>query len=213
MNEQRAADAARARRDQTAQRTHRPRERASRAVFRSQIRAESTGSDTVRFEGLASAYERSYEMYDIFGPYTEIVSAGAASQTLARADLDVPLVLQHDQMRRIARTTNGTLLLSESSDGLHVEAPTLDMGDQDVAYIVPKLRAGLIDEMSFAFRIVRGQWSPDYSEYRIEEFDLHRGDVAIVGYGANPYTEAGTRQRGVDLITEAETRMLDYIRG
>ena len=196
-----------------AQRTHRPRERASRAVFRSQIRAESTGSDTVRFEGLASAYERSYEMYDIFGPYTEIVSAGAASQTLARADLDVPLVLQHDQMRRIARTTNGTLLLSESSDGLHVEAPTLDMGDQDVAYIVPKLRAGLIDEMSFAFRIVRGQWSPDYSEYRIEEFDLHRGDVAIVGYGANPYTEAGTRQRGVDLITEAETRMLDYIRG
>ena len=85
MNEQRAADAARARRDQTAQRTHRPRERASRAVFRSQIRAESTGSDTVRFEGLASAYERSYEMYDIFGPYTEIVSAGAASQTLARA--------------------------------------------------------------------------------------------------------------------------------
>ena len=152
-------------------------------------------------------------MYDIFGPYTEIVSAGAASQTLARADLDVPLVLQHDQMRRIARTTNGTLLLSESSDGLHVEAPTLDMGDQDVAYIVPKLRAGLIDEMSFAFRIVRGQWSPDYSEYRIEEFDLHRGDVAIVGYGANPYTEAGTRQRGVDLITEAETRMLDYIRG
>ena len=116
-------------------------------------------------------------------------------------------------MRRIARTTNGTLLLSESSDGLHVEAPTLDMGDQDVAYIVPKLRAGLIDEMSFAFRIVRGQWSPDYSEYRIEEFDLHRGDVAIVGYSANPYTEAGTRQRGVDLITEAETRMLDYIRG
>lgn len=213
MNEQRAADAARARRDHTAQRTHRPRERGSRAVFRSQIRAETTGNDTVRFEGLASAYERSYEMYDIFGPYTEIVSAGAASQTLARADLDVPLVLQHDQMRRIARTTNGTLLLSESSEGLHVEAPTLDMGDQDVAYIVPKLRAGLIDEMSFAFRIVRGQWSPDYSEYRIEEFDLHRGDVAIVGYGANPYTEAGTRQRGVDLITEAETRMLDYIRG
>ncbi len=203
--------AARARRDQTGQRSHRPRERDSRAVFRSLIRAEDAGADTVHFEGLASAYEQGYEMHDVFGPYTEIVSAGAASRSLARTDLDVPLVLQHDQMRRIARTTNGTLLLRESSQGLQVDAPALDMRDQDVAYIVPKLRAGLIDEMSFAFRIIRGQWSPDYTEYRIEEFDIHRGDVAIVGYGANPYTDAGTRQRGIDLIAESETRMLEYI--
>jgi hypothetical protein len=44
--------------------------------------------------------------------------------------------------------------------------------------------------MSFAFRIESGQWSPDYTEYRINRYDIHRGDVAIVGYGANPYTGA-----------------------
>ena len=104
-------------------------------------------------------------------------------------------MLAHDQLRRIARTTNGTLVLDEDGRGLHVLAPDLDPDDADVAYIAPKLRKGLIDEMSFAFRIVRGVWSPDYTEYRIHTYDIHRGDVAIVGFGANPYTSGGLRAK------------------
>lgn len=127
------------------------------------------------------------------GAQTEIVSAGAGGNSMKRTDLDVPLVLGHDQLRRIARTSNGTLTLEETAAGLIVDAPDLDPEDVDVAYIAPKLSAGLIDEMSFAFRIVRGEWSPDYSQYRISEYDIHRGDVAIVGYGANPATSAGLR--------------------
>lgn len=134
------------------------------------------------------------EMWDWYGPYTEVVSGSAFDETLARVDLDVPLVLAHDQLRRIARTTLGTLDLTSGGDGLAVAA-RLDVADADVAYIMPKLRAGLVDEMSFAFRIEAGTWSPDYTEYRIDRVDLHRGDVAIVGYGANPYTDAGLRTR------------------
>lgn len=145
------------------------------------------------FEGIASATEQPYEMYDFWGPYTEIVSAGAFAVTLNRSDLDTTLVLGHDQLRRIARTTNGSLVLEETGDGLHVRAPELDPDDQDVAYIAPKLRAGLVNEMSFAFRITAGSWSPDYMEYRINEVDIHRGDVSIVGYGANPHTTAALR--------------------
>ena len=96
-------------------------------------------------------------------------------------------------MRRIARTTNGTLTLSVTGEGLDVLAE-LDPADADVAYIVPKLRSGLVDEMSFMFRIDAGQWSPDYTEYRITKVDIHRGDVAIVGYGANPATSAELRK-------------------
>lgn len=159
------------------------------------LRGPDDGSGPLHFTGYATVYERSYEMWDFFGPYTEIVSAGAGAVSLARPDLDVPLVLQHSSLRRIARTLNGTLDLSEDDTGLLTDAPALDPGDADVAYIAPKLRAGLLDEMSFMFRIIRGQWSPDYTEYRIEEYDLHRGDVAIVGYGANPWTAgAGLRQ-------------------
>jgi HK97 family phage prohead protease len=187
------------------QRSDRPSQRrcaeqpGSRATVRAtltgvQVRAAAGDGGMLEFVGRASVYEQSYEMWDMFGPYTEIVSEGAGTDSLARADLDVPLVLGHDQLRRLARTTTGTLFLTESADGLDVRAPALDPADYDVAYIAPKLRSGLVDEMSFAFRIEAGQWSPDYTEYRINRYDIHRGDVAIVGYGANPYTVSSLRQ-------------------
>jgi hypothetical protein len=203
MNDRAAAAAERAR--HVRQRCDRPSQRrcaehpgaraAALVPAQIEVRAAEGAEGTLEFHGYASAYERAYEMWDYWGPYTEVVSAGAGAESLARADLDVPLVLQHDQLRRIARTTNGTLDLSEDETGLSVRALALDMNDADVAYIVPKLRAGLIDEMSFAFRIEAGQWSPDYTEYRIARYDIHRGDVAIVGFGANPYTEAHARAR------------------
>ena len=62
----------------------------------------------------------------MFGPYEEIVTAGAGEVSLKRSDLDVPLVLQHQQLRRIARTTNGSLFLSEDDTGLRSLAPELD---------------------------------------------------------------------------------------
>lgn len=170
--------------------------------------ASTATGGLVHFTGLASAYERTYEMWDIFGPYTEVVSRGAGAKSLAREDLDVTLNLGHDQMRRIASTLAGTLALSESAEGLEVDA-TLNPEDADVRILIQKIDDGLYREMSFAFRIVRGSWSPDWTEYRIDEYDLHRGDVAIVGYGANPHTVASTRQlSGVDLIPEHRTRRL-----
>jgi Escherichia/Staphylococcus phage prohead protease len=194
-------EAAQRRGNEVRQRADRPSKRHNETDGSNRIRAQVTGVEIresangdglVQFDGHASVTETAYEMWDYFGPYSEVISAGAFDNSLARADLDVPFVLGHDQLRRIARTTTGTLHLSMDDRGLHVLSD-LDPADQDVAYIVPKLRAGLIDEMSFAFRIVRGIWSPDYTEYRIEETDIHRGDVAIVGWGANPFTDAGVR--------------------
>lgn len=165
------------------------------------IRAAATGGP-LDFDGYASVYDAPYEMYDFFGPYQEIVEAGAGADSLNRADLDVPFVLNHDSLRRIARTTNGSLQLSEDDNGLHVLAPGLDPEDGDVAYIAPKLRSGLVDEMSFKFRITQGLWSPDYTQYSIKQYDIHRGDVAIVGYGASPHTAgSGLRSADPDLAT------------
>jgi HK97 family phage prohead protease len=165
---------------------------------RVEIREAAEGG-TLRFEGYASVTDHGYQMWDAFGPYTETVSPGAFATSLAMPNLDVPFVLAHDSLRRIARTLNGTLELREDDHGLWVGAD-LDPTDADVAYIAPKLRAGLIDEMSFRFFIVRGQWSPDWTEYHVEEADIHRGDVAIVGYGANPAT-AGSGLRTADLAS------------
>jgi HK97 family phage prohead protease len=157
-----------------------------------QLRDDGAGTPVTGFTGYASVTSQGYKMWDMFGEYTEVVTQGAFAKTLAEPDLDVPLVLQHDSLRRIARTTNGSLRLSEDDTGLLVDAD-LDPADADVAYIAPKMRAGLIDEMSFMFRITDGQWSDDWMEFHINAVDLNRGDVAIVGYGASPLTSAQLR--------------------
>lgn len=211
--------AASERQHNVAQRVDRPRQRRSdeqqsagrgaRMPARCEIRAKNGSNDAAgpqEFFGHATAFERGYEMWDWYGPYTEIVSDGAADVTLAQTvpPLDTTLNLGHDQLRRIASTVAPDRLLRLSvesythddgspASGLAVLADNLDPEDYDVRYIAPKLRSGLITEMSFAFRITSGQWSPDYMEYRINAFDIHRGDVAIVGYGANSHTDGALR--------------------
>lgn len=151
------------------------------------------------FDGFASITGVPYEMHDAWGPYSEIVHVGAFAETLATPDLDVPLVLSHDPMRVMARTIRSTsnLILTEVTEGditgLRVLAPNLDPEDPDVRYVAPKLRSGLVDEMSFRFGIVSGRWSDDFESYHIHAVDLDRGDVSVVGKGANPYTTASLR--------------------
>lgn len=210
MNEHlRAAAEARASGERYVARANRPTERRAgedpnsfRGLVTSaapQIREAGEGSEGVGFWGLACRTNTGYEMYDWAGPYVEKVTAGAFADSLNRADLDVPLVLQHIDLRRIARTTIpagevGHLALVETEDGLECIAPLLDLADSDVDYILRKIRSGLVTEMSFKFRIEAGTWSPDWTEYHIERVDIHRGDVAICGYGANPNTLAEARQ-------------------
>lgn len=175
----------------------------SARLARSEVRGALAGDGPLVFEGFASVTGQGYEMWDFFGPYTEFVHVGAFAETLAQPGLDVPFVLDHVSSRRIARTGNAVspLILTEVTDGdttgLKVLAPSLPKDDADVRYIVPKLSTGLVDEMSFRFRITSGRWNEDWDEYHIHAVDIHRGDVAIVGYGANPMT-AGAGLRSAD---------------
>lgn len=180
---------------------------------------EAPDTGPLVFEGMASVTGAPYRMWDMFGEYDEIVHVGAFTESLSRSDLDVPLVIDHVSSRRIARTTvpAAPLSLTEVTTGdrtgLRVLAPALDRADPDVQYIVPKLRSGLIDEMSFRFLITSGRWSDDYTEFHIHAVDIHRGDVSIVGYGASPHTAGSGLRSGAlaaasdaDLRTELERR-------
>lgn len=163
--------------------------------FSAQLRSsevERNGKTLRQLDGYASVVERSYTMYDFFGPYDEVIDAAAFDATLSR-DPDVAFLLNHRGMT-MARTKNGTLELSVDETGLHSRA-FVNPERSDVRDLVTAIDDGDVDEMSFAFVIVRGQWSPDYTEYRILEVDLDRGDVSAVNYGANPHTSIMARQR------------------
>jgi len=191
--------AALARRQQTRAAADRPRQRrcteraGSPAIARGiahglEVREEPPadgGPGGWMFRGYASVTETPYDMWDMFGPYTETIAASAFDQTLADS-ADVAFLLNHGGMT-LARTTSGTLDLSADETGLLTEA-RLDPRNPDVQRIQSGVDRGDLSEMSFAFRIIRGSWSPDYTAYRIEQVDMNRGDVSIVNYGANPGT-------------------------
>ncbi|WP_381797284.1 HK97 family phage prohead protease [Streptomyces niveus] len=161
--------------------------------FRSQLRAKKVMRDDQEWyevTGYASAFEQGYEMYDFYGPYTEIVSHGAADVTLA-SDPEVVFRFNHAGTP-MAGTRNSRLQLWADDAGLG-ERAWLNPKRADVQLLVQALEDDDVREQSFMFRITSGQWSPDYTEYRINAFDLDRGDVGPVTYGANPHTSVSAR--------------------
>lgn len=170
------------------------RENRSRPFVGMELREFDNGSGgtMLRFTGYASVTESPYEMEDWLGGYTEVVRAGAFAKTLSEG-ADVPFKLNHDGMT-LARTKSGTMRLAEDSTGLHVEAD-LDPTNGQVRDIHSAMERGDLDEMSFAFRVTRQEWSPDYTQRDITEVNLNKGDVSIVNYGANPHTAGLTSLR------------------
>jgi HK97 family phage prohead protease len=156
------------------------------------MRAASDGAPTLRFEGYASVTERAYDVYG--GPpfgWSETIARGAFAKTL-NENPDVVFLVNHDGLP-MARTLSGTLELEEDKTGLRAVAPALDPEDRDVQWIAPKMARGDLDEMSFAFRVSRQEWNEDYTDRRITEVNMSRGDVSIVRYGANPATSGTLR--------------------
>jgi HK97 family phage prohead protease len=175
----------------------------ARVARRFEVRAASGKPPVVA--GFASVTDTPYEMYDMFGPYTEVVSASAFDLTIGSSPL-VEFTLNHGAGGGIpmAHTRNDTLALSivkgADENGLFYEA-TVDPTRHDVSDMVKAMERGDLAESSFKFRIVRGQWSPDWTEYHIEEIDIDRGDVSAVNFGANPHTSTGIRAATSPKIT------------
>jgi HK97 family phage prohead protease len=170
---------------------------ARRQEFKSEMRSSTTtvgDKEFVVLDGYASVVGTPYKMYDFFGEYNEIIDPHAFDATLA-ANPDVNFLINHSGLS-MARTTAGTLDLNVDETGLHSVA-RLNPQRTDVQDLRHAVDDGALDEMSFAFRIVDGQWSPDYSEYTITQIDLDRGDVSAVNYGANPYTSISARAKQV----------------
>lgn len=151
------------------------------------------GQELYHLVGQASVFDRRYEMWDDYGPYWEKVNSRAADVTLA-ANPDVAFLINHRGVT-MARTTNGTLELA-ASNGLDTDA-WLNPKRGDVNDLVVAIEDRNITEMSFAFMLDEGQWNEDFTEFEITRFDLNRGDVSAVNYGANPYTSISARQAEV----------------
>lgn len=150
-----------------------------------EMRQEDGGP--IRVSGYAAVFN---EETNIAGMFTETIMPGAFTAAIERGD-DVVFLVNHDGLP-LARTRSGTLRLTQDERGLMIESE-LDPEDPDVRAIVPKMKRGDLDKMSFAFIPTRQSWddSGDMPKRMIEDVQLF--DVAIVTTPAYEGTEIGLR--------------------
>ena len=142
--------------------------------------------DGLAVEGYAAVFGQEA---NIGGFFREVIEPGAFTDAIGRDD--VVFLINHEGLP-LARTRSGTLTLSEDDHGLKMET-VLDPDDPDVRSIVPKMRRGDLDKMSFGFIAEVQEWddTEDVPLRSIKRASLF--DVSIVTNPAYDGTEIGLR--------------------
>ena len=149
---------------------------------------EADNSQGLRIVGYASTYDQPYPIWGgpDAGGFNETIAPGAFDKSVRERKDDVRFLINHEGSA-LARTTPGTMVLTADQYGLLVDAE-LDRTNPDVVALESAMRRGDMDQMSFAFEVLRQEWSPDWAERRITEVRLF--DVSVVTYPANDQTLA-----------------------
>jgi HK97 family phage prohead protease len=166
------------------------------------VEARQTEDGVMRLSGYAAVFNDA----SVPLPFKERIAPGAFRKTLTEMP-DVRLLINHEGLP-LARTKNGTLNLIEDDRGLRFNAELADT--QEARDIYTLVERGDVDQMSFAFRVIRQNWNKDKSERTLTEVSLADGDVSVVTYPAYPTTTVEARQKiahALDAIKEG--RKLD----
>lgn len=178
-------------------------EREVRRLAKLEVRATPDGGAVV--EGYATVYDFAYDIGGgpAAGGFTEIVARGATAKSAAEAD--VRLLINHDGIP-LARTKSGTMSLTSDDIGLKVTAQ-LDPSNPVSSSLRSAMERGDMDQMSFAFKVLRDSWDSAYEVRTIQEVKLF--DVSMVTYPANPATVAKVRSDDAQGSEEASGRSVE----
>jgi len=171
--------------------------------------ASQTGDGSWTFTGHAAVTDTTTTLYEGRSwVWRERIAPGAFRDVLAMVaagEADYPVVLNHEHDNRATMASTDLpasqpygLELTEDTEGLRVFA-RLDPTDQDVQRVAPKIRAGAVAQMSFAF--LPGDWetlTTEDDEGRTVETDTVLSvralyDVTVCAHGAYPTTSADLR--------------------
>lgn len=151
------------------------------------VEARQAEDGVMRLSGYAAVFNDA----SVPLPFKERIAPGAFRKTLSEMP-DVRLLINHEGLP-LARTKNGTLTLTEDDRGLRFDAQLADT--QEARDIYTLVQRGDVDQMSFAFRVIRQNWSKDKTERTLTEVSLADGDVSVVTYPAYPTTTVEARQK------------------
>jgi HK97 family phage prohead protease len=150
------------------------------------VEARQAEDGTMRLRGYAAVFNDD----SVPLPFIERIAPGAFRKTLSETP-DVRLLINHEGLP-LARTKNGTLTLTEDDRGLYMDATIADTSEgRDLYKLVER---GDVDQMSFAFRVIRQKWNEDRTTRTLTEVSLSDGDVSVVTYPAYPTTTVEARE-------------------
>lgn len=151
------------------------------------VEARQAEDGTMRLSGYAAVFNDD----SVPLPFIERIAPGAFRKTLSETP-DVRLLINHEGLP-LARTKNGTLRLKEDETGLYMDA---DLPDTQAARdLYTLVERGDVDQMSFAFRVIRQKWNEGRTERTLTELSLADGDVSVVTYPAYPTTTVEAREQ------------------
>lgn len=158
--------------------------KSERRVYASSVETRAEGDGRTLIGYAATFDSRSNPL-----PFVETIQRGAFKKTLSE-NPDVRFLINHDGLP-LARTTNGTLRLSEDDIGLRFEADLPDT--QEARDLWTSIDRKDVDEMSFSFRTIRDKWSANRSERSLIEVSLADGDISAVTFPAYNQTSIEAR--------------------
>jgi HK97 family phage prohead protease len=178
-------------------------EREVRKLAKLEVRATPDGGATL--EGYATVYNYAYDLGGgpAAGGFTEIIASGAAAKSAGEAD--VRLLVNHDGIP-LARTKSGTMTLQSDDIGLRVSAQ-LDPSNPMAASLRSAMERGDMDQMSFAFKVIRDSWDAQYDVRTIHEVKLY--DVSVVTFPASGATVAKIRSEDAQGSEQATGRSVE----
>lgn len=175
--------------------------------FKIEIRKnEETDSNKMVIEGYAAVFDRETLIgTEDWGFYESIERKAFDGANMK----DVPLKYNHsDAVPILARTRNKSLELSVDDTGLFIRAELLDT--QDSIDMYKRIKAGLIDKMSFAFTVKEESFRDGKTPHRkILQFD-RIFDVSVVDTPA--YEDTSIYARSIELA-EASIRQAEAGKG
>ena len=128
------------------------------------VEARQAEDGTMRLSGYAAVFNDA----SVPLPFIERIAPGAFRKTLTETP-DVRLLINHAGLP-LARTKNGTLTLTEDERGLFMQAEIADTSEGRDLYKL--IERGDMDQMSFAFRVIRQKWNEDRSVRILTEVSL-----------------------------------------
>ena len=159
---------------------------AERITMNAEVRAVATDDGSLKISGYAATFNNEATGLN----FREVIAPGAFKRTL-QGDNPIFLLVNHDmEQLPLASPRSGTLVLSEDSVGLRMDA-TLDPMNPRAAELASALSRGDVDKMSFAFTVADGGDTRENGLRTLTDLDLY--EVSVVNLPAYDATSVGLR--------------------